>query len=73
MLFLLHTSSLIPPPKKVDDKDNEGAVDVWDESWVRDRTVDERKKNVTAGFGVYSIAEAWEWQRQLNKSRTITL
>jgi len=25
------------------------------------------KKNVTAGFGVYSIAEAWEWQRQLNR------
>ena len=49
-----------PPPETVDDKDNE-EVDVWDESWVRVHTVDEQKnKRVTTGFGVYSIAEAWE-------------
>ncbi len=49
-----------PPPETVDNKDNE-EVDVWDESWVRVRTVDEQKnKRVTTGFGVYSIAEAWE-------------
>ena len=42
---------------------------MWNESWVRDHTVDERKRkqSVTPGFGDYSIAEAWEWQRQLNR------
>jgi hypothetical protein len=45
MLFLLRNSSQIrpPPPETVDDEDDadEEEVDVWDESWVRDRTVDE--------------------------------
>ena len=42
--------------------------DVWDESWVKDTTVDQRNKtSLTAGFSAYSIAEAWEWQSQLNR------
>ncbi len=37
--------------KKVDDKeDNDGVFDVWEQN----------EKSATAGFGVYSIAEAWE-------------
>ncbi len=38
--------------KKVDDEDNEGVCDVWELN----------KTSLTPGFGVYSIAEAWEWQ-----------
>ena len=39
-----------------------------DESWVRYRTVDEQKnERGSAGSAVYSIAEAWEWQRQLKR------
>ena len=39
--------------KKVDsEEDNEGVCDVWELN----------KTRLTAGFGVYSIAEAWEWQ-----------
>ena len=41
---------------------------MWDESWVKDRTVDQRNKtSLTTGFSDYSIAEAWEWQSQLNR------
>jgi hypothetical protein len=30
--------------------------------------VDEQQKtSLTTGFGVYSIAEVWEWQSQLNR------
>ncbi len=48
--------------------EDEEAVDVWDELWVWDSMMDERQKtSLTAGFGVYSIAEVWEWQRQLNR------
>jgi hypothetical protein len=36
--------------KKVDNEDNEGVCDVWELN----------KTSLTAGFGVYSIAEAWE-------------
>jgi hypothetical protein len=57
-----------PPQEKVDDEDDEGVYDVWDESWVKDRTVDHRNTtSLTAGFCVYSIAEAWEWQSQFNR------
>jgi hypothetical protein len=28
---------------------------------------EQRKQSVITGFGVYSIAEVWEWQRQLNR------
>ena len=40
-----------PPQQTVDDEDNEEqAVDVWDESWVRDCTVDEQiNKRVAKG------------------------
>jgi len=58
-----------PPPhtKNVDDKDDEKAVYVWDDSWVRDATLDERQKStIYPGFGLYSIAEEWERQRQLD-------
>jgi hypothetical protein len=42
--------------------------DVWDESWVTETTVDQRiKTSRTTGFSAYSIAEAWEWQSQLNR------
>ena len=41
---------------------------MWDESWVKDRTVDQcNKTSLTAGFCVYSIAEAWEWQSQFDR------
>jgi hypothetical protein len=41
---------------------------VWDESWVTETTVDQRiKTSRTTGFSAYSIAEAWEWQSQLNR------
>jgi len=41
---------------------------VWDESCVRDCTVDERiNKRVSKGFQLYSMAEAWECLRQLNR------
>jgi len=58
-----------PPQQTVDDEDDEEqAVDVWDESWVRDCTVDERiNKRVSKGFWFYSMAEAWECLRQLNR------
>jgi len=58
-----------PLQETVDDKDNEKAVDVWDKSWVRDATLDERRKStIYAGFGLYSsIAEEWERQRQLDR------
>jgi len=45
-------TNLPPPQQTVDDEDNEEAVDVWDESWVRDCTVDEQiNKRVAKGFG----------------------
>ena len=48
--------------------DDEEAVDVWDESWVRDAMLDEQqKKRVNKWVGLYSIAEEWERQRQLNR------
>jgi hypothetical protein len=43
--------------KKVHNEDNEGVCDVWEFN----------KTSLTTGFGVYSIAEAWEWQSQLNR------
>jgi hypothetical protein len=47
----IHHKSAPPPQQTVDDEDNEEAVDVWDESWVRDCTVDERiNKRVVKGF-----------------------
>ena len=59
-----------PSQEKVNDEDDEEVYDVWDEFWVKDRTVtvDQRNKiSLTAGFSAYSIAEAWEWQSQLNR------
>jgi hypothetical protein len=48
-----------PSHDKVNDKDDEKVYDVWDESWVQDRTVDQRNKtSLTTGFSAYSIAEA---------------
>ena len=41
MLFLLRNSSQPPPPEKLDHEDKEESVDVWGESWVRDRTLNE--------------------------------
>jgi len=59
---------VIPLTQFLTNEDDEEEVDVWDESWVRNRTVDEQKnERVSAGSGVYSIAEAWEWQRQLKR------
>ncbi len=43
--------------KKVDNEDNEVVCDVWERN----------KTSLTAGFGVYSIAEVWEWQSHLNR------
>ena len=58
-----------PHEKEVNNEDNEEVYDVWDESWVKDATVDQRNKtrSLTAGFSAYSIAEAWEWQSQFNR------
>jgi hypothetical protein len=48
--------------------DDEEADDVWDESCIRDFTLDERQKSrVNAWVGLYSIAEEWERQRQLKR------
>jgi len=59
-----------PPPHKtnVDDKDDENAFEnVWDVSWIRDATLDEgQKSTLYPGGGLYSIAEEWERQRQLD-------
>ena len=54
-----------PPQQTVDDEDDEEqAVDVWDESCVRDCTVDERiNKRVSKGFQLYSIIT---WQKRGN-------
>ena len=60
-----------PTPKQtVDDEDDEEeAVDVWDESWVRDATVAERQKStLPPGGRLSSIAEEWERQRQLDRT-----
>jgi hypothetical protein len=43
--------------KKVDYEDNEGVCDVWKRN----------KTSLIVEFGVYSIAEVWEWQSQLNR------
>ena len=41
---------------------------MWDESWVRDATLDERQKSRhTTRFDLYSIAEEWERLRQLDR------
>ena len=41
---------------------------MWDESCIRDFTLDERQKSrVNAWVGLYSIAEEWERQRQLKR------
>jgi hypothetical protein len=58
-----------PQEKERNDEDDEEVYDVWDKSWVYDAAVDQRtsKTSLTAGFGAYSIAEAWEWQSQFNR------
>ena len=54
--------------KANNNSEREKVVDIWDESWVWDSMMDERQTtSLTAGFGVYSIAEAREWQSQLNR------
>jgi len=72
MLFLSHNSSPSrPPPKQtVDDEDDEEqAVDVWDESWVRDAPLAERQKStLPPGGRLSSIAEEWERQMQLDRT-----
>ncbi len=57
-----------PPAKANNDSDDNKACNVWDLSWVRDLTVDEHQmKNVPSSFGVYSIAEVWEQNNNLNR------
>ena len=59
-----------PPQEKVNDEDDEEVYDMWNESWVKDRTVDQcNKTSLTAGFSAYSIAEAWEWQSEFNRKK----
>ncbi len=68
VIHLLHFLTSPSAPEKVDDVDDEGPTDVWDESWVRNATLDERQKSChTARFGLYSIAEEWERLRQLDR------
>ncbi len=60
-----------PTPKQTldDEDDEEEAVDVWDESWVRDATVAERQKStLPPGGRLCSIAEEWERQSQLDRT-----
>jgi hypothetical protein len=57
-----------PTTAEVNNNDDEEAVDVWDESWVRDFTLNERQNSRTNEWvGLYSIAEEWERQRQLER------
>ena len=57
-----------PTTAEVNNNDDEEAVDVWDESWVRDATLNEQQNSRTNEWvGLYSIAEEWERQRQLER------
>jgi len=76
VVYLSHFLTYQPPaapPEKVDDVDDDGSTDdgptdVWDDSWVRDATLDERQKSRhPARFDLYSIAEEWERQRLLDR------
>ena len=66
--YLSHYLTYPPAPEKVDDVEDDLPTDVWDASWVRDATLDERKKSRhTERFDLYSIAEEWERLRQLDR------
>ncbi len=57
-----------PSAKANDDSDDNNAVNIWDSCWLQDLTVDEHQTiNVPSTFGVYSIAEVWEWINNLNR------
>ncbi len=65
-----HTVDEEKPPsaKANNDSDDNKAVNIRDSSWVQDLIVDECQMiNVPSTFGVYSIAEAWEWINSLNR------
>ncbi len=66
---VLSAKTLNPKIRAIARASTEEAVDVWDESWVRDATVAERQKStLPPGGRLSSIAEEWERQRQLDRT-----
>jgi hypothetical protein len=68
VIHLSHFLTYPHAPEKVDDVEDDLPTDVWDASWIRDATLDERQKSRhTARFDLNSIAEEWERLRQLDR------